>query len=46
MDNGIDAIQFSYIIEGVVLPLSYKKDSKDTILSDLFSVSEDKTKPF
>ena len=46
MDNGNGDIQFSYKVGGVVIPLSYKKDSKDTIISDLFSVLEDKTKPF
>ena len=46
MDDGNDDIQFSYKVGGVVIPLSYKKYSKDTILLDLFSVSEGKTKSF
>ena len=45
MDDGTGDIQFSYTVDGFDLPLSYKRDSKDTTLLDLFS-STNEGKPF
>ena len=45
MDDRIGDIQFSYTVDGFDLPLSYKRDFKDTTLLDLFS-STNEGKPF